>query len=141
MENFNYLPNATLKEEFEEFRKLKTAEEKEALRKKIKEGFNKKTPEEQQAYIDASELGLKAIDNRVEELIEKVELGEVANIISIAYLSKKYFGKTRHWLYQRLNGNIVNGKPAKFTPEEKEKLKQALQDIGHIIQNTSFKIA
>ncbi|GHT53884.1 hypothetical protein FACS189451_06580 [Bacteroidia bacterium] len=141
MENSTYLPNSALKAEFEEFRKLKTTKEKDAFQKRIKAEFNKKTIEEQRAYMKASEMGLKAIGDRVEELIEKTELGEVANIISMAYLSQKYFGKTRHWLYQRLNGSIVNGKPAKFTTEEKVKLKQALQDIGHIMQNTSFKIA
>lgn len=27
-------------------------------------------------------------------------------------------GKSRQWLYQRLNGNLVNGKPATFTRTE-----------------------
>ncbi|MDR1224487.1 MAG: DUF5053 domain-containing protein [Tannerella sp.] len=141
MNHSTYLPHTVLIAEFEEYRKLKTVEEKEAFQKKIKAEFDKKTPEEQQAYTEASEKGLNAIGERVEELIEKVEMGEVASIVSLAYLSRKYFGKTRHWLYQRINGSIVNGKPAKFTAEEKVKLKNALQDIGNIIQNTSFRIA
>jgi tRNA(Ser,Leu) C12 N-acetylase TAN1 len=71
MRNSSYLPSSVLKTEFEEFRKLKTTEEKDTFQKKIKMEFNKKTPAEQQAYLEASEMGLKAIGDRVEELIDK----------------------------------------------------------------------
>jgi hypothetical protein len=136
-----YFPNSALEAEFEEFRKLKTKNEKEAFQKERKESFDRKTPEEQKIFREASENTIKKVFERVEELIEKVELGEVANIISVSYIAQKYFGKKRHWLYQRLNGSIVNGKPAQFTNDEKVKLKEALQDVSNIIQNTSFKIA
>ena len=33
-------------------------------------------------------------------------------------------------LYQRLNGNLVNGKPARFTPDELQTFNNALQDIS-----------
>ena len=34
------------------------------------------------------------------------------------------------WLYQKINGSIVNRKPARFTAEEINTLNFALQDIG-----------
>ncbi|MDR1199997.1 MAG: DUF5053 domain-containing protein, partial [Prevotellaceae bacterium] len=44
----------------------------------------------------------------------------------------------RGWLYQRLKGNIVNGKPAKFTPEQINTLNFAFKDLGNKI--TSIKV-
>ena len=81
MENLNYLPSSALKSEFEDFRKLKTENERERFLQNRKSEFVKKTFAEQQEYIEASKIGIKAIRNRVEELIAKVELGEVANVI------------------------------------------------------------
>lgn len=68
--------------------------------------------------------------NVIEESAIKLQLQEVAEIVSLSYLAKKYFNKSRAWLYQRLNGNIVNGKPARFTNEELQTFNNALQDIS-----------
>jgi hypothetical protein len=54
-------------------------------------------------------------------------------ILPLAYIAKNYFHKTRTWLYQRINGNLVNGKPAKFSKKEKEIFNQALKDISNRI--------
>jgi hypothetical protein len=40
------------------------------------------------------------------------------------------FGKTSTWLYQRINGNKVNGKEARFTSDEAHLLQEALHDLG-----------
>ena len=122
MDLSKFLPTEELQAEFEKFKNLQTEEER-------------------QAYIKNSTMGL---NNAIEEsklLVEKVNLGEVSNIISVAYIAQHYFGKTRHWLYHRLNGSVINGKPAQLTSDEKIRLKEALQDISSIIKNTSFKIA
>ncbi|MBN8861005.1 MAG: DUF5053 domain-containing protein [Sphingobacteriales bacterium] len=50
---------------------------------------------------------------------------------------KEYFNKTRHWLYQRINGNIVNGKVCSFTYDELKQLQFALKDISKKIGATS----
>ena len=141
MELSKYLPLPEMEREFEEFKKLKTVEEKKAFQEKRKAMFENKTPAEQQEYTAATKAGLKSAIDRCEEIIEKVELGEVANIVSVSYIAQKYFGRTRHWLYQRLKGSLVNGKPARFTAEEKKKLQEALRDISNIIKDTSLKIA
>jgi len=60
----------------------------------------------------------------------KEQLAQVANIISMSYIAKKYFNKSRSWLSQRVNELDVNGKPAKFLPEEINTLNYAIQDIS-----------
>lgn len=68
---------------------------------------------------------------KADELILREQLKDVIPIVSLAYIAKTYFNKTRQWLYQRINGSLVNGKPARFTPEEIETLNNALKDIGN----------
>ena len=88
------------------------------------------------------------MDNTIEEgkklLIEvdlKIEMLEISQFISLSQIAKKYFGKSRTWLYQRLYGYNVNGKPAQFTSTERQTLANALKDISQMAQNTSLKIA
>ena len=63
--------------------------------------------------------------DRAEELALKSQLEEVLPILSVSFIAKNYFNKSRQWFYQKLNGNIVNGKPAKFTKEEIKTLNSA----------------
>ncbi len=60
----------------------------------------------------------------------KEQLEQVSNIISMTYIAKIYFNKSRSWLSQRINELDVNGKPAKFLPEEINTLNYAIQDIS-----------
>ncbi|MDE6126245.1 MAG: DUF5053 domain-containing protein [Muribaculaceae bacterium] len=57
-------------------------------------------------------------------------MGSLTDVINLAYIAEHYFGKSRQWLYQRLKGQVVNGKPAAFKPQEEETFKAALNDIG-----------
>ena len=45
-------------------------------------------------------------------------------------ISKDYFGFSRGWIYQRLNGYDGNGKESEFTEKQKETLKAALRDLA-----------
>ena len=83
MDNSIYLPTPELRAVFEGFRKLKTAEEKEAYKKKIRAEFDKKTPEEKEVYYEASKKGILAIRDRVEELIEIVKRENEAKIMAM----------------------------------------------------------
>lgn len=56
-------------------------------------------------------------------------LGEITDMVSMAYIAKTYFKKSRSWLAHKLNGNIVNGKPSQFTEEELKTLRFALNDM------------
>ena len=141
MDLSKFLPTEELQAEFEKFKEMQTEEERQNFKKERIKNFESKSFLEKEEYINNSTTGLNNAIEESKSLVEKVNLGDVSNIISIAYIAQNYFGKTRHWLYQRLNGSIVNGKPARFTVDEKKRLKEALQDISSIIQNTSFKIA
>ena len=79
------------------------------------------------------------IDSFIEESV-KMQLEKVSQIVSLSYIATRYFSKTRNWLYQKINGCSVNGKPAKFTPEEISTLNFALQDISKDIGSTVIKI-
>lgn len=126
----------TLKKELSELKKLfgtDTPEFEEQIQKIAATYTTEEDKKEIALFFDEC---IGEVDKGLTELEEnciKFQLKEVSEIISLSWLAKKYFGKTKAWLYQRINNNIVNGKPAKFTPEEIEKLNQALQDISHKI--------
>ncbi|MFK2309765.1 DUF5053 domain-containing protein [Bacteroides fragilis] len=50
-------------------------------------------------------------------------------MFSLCLTLRNTISKDRSWLAQRINGNIVNGKPCAFTESELEILKFALNDI------------
>lgn len=68
------------------------------------------------------------------------QLGEVSDMLSMSYVARAYFGKSRSWISQRLHGNIVNGKPAIFTPSELETLRGALKDMSELLDKMSKTI-
>ena len=92
--------------------------------------------------LSADEMmeNLGHIDNRLSELEAIVELGEIADMASMSYIAKKYFNKSRSWLCQRLNGNLVNGKPAHLTEEERKTLAYALEDMSRQFKEKSLSI-
>lgn len=97
--------------------------------------------EDKMAISDFVSERLQEVDKKIDSIEEnaiKLQLQEVAEIVSLSYLAKKYFNKSRSWLYQRLNGNIVNGKPARFTEEELATFNNALQDISKKIGSLSI---
>jgi hypothetical protein len=61
-------------------------------------------------------------------------------IINVAALARR-LSRSRHWFYQRLNGNIVNGKPAAFTDAEQANIAAELQKIQAEIGALADKIA
>lgn len=81
-------------------------------------------------FKDALDKRGKRIEQLEKEITIKLQLKEVSKIVSMSYIANKYFGQKKEWLYQRINGNIVNGKPASFTEEQKKKLNAALKDIS-----------
>jgi hypothetical protein len=89
---------------------------------------------------------LKKVSDKTEELIQEAEsilvreqLKDVSEIISISYIAEKYFNKKRAWIYQKINGNMKNGKPAKFTDSEIKTFNFALQDISHKIGSLAIR--
>jgi len=83
---------------------------------------------------------IKKIDAFIEETKIKMQLMEVTKIVSLSYIAKNYFNKTRAWMYQRINGNKVNGKAASFTKEEINTLNYAIQDISKKLGSTVISL-
>ncbi len=64
---------------------------------------------------------------------EFVELKEqdIMKVLKVSYIAERFFGKSRSWITHKLNHDIKkNGKPDDFTPEERQKLKEALETIA-----------
>lgn len=68
------------------------------------------------------------------------EMGELMQALNMSYIAREFFHKDRSWLAQRLNGNIVNGKPSAFTGEELEIFRSALVDIQNRLSETISNI-
>lgn len=90
--------------------------------------------EDMDAWANAMVESAKKTADRAEALVKQTKVREQLEnalpILPLSYIAEHYFKKSRQWLYQRLNGNIVNGKPAQFTDEEINTLNTALQDIS-----------
>lgn len=99
-------------------------------------------PAEREKVVKEFHQALGNSGKRIEAIREQIELKmklkEVSEIISISYIAKNYFNKTRQWLYQRINGNIVNGKRKELTPEQLKTLDFALKDISQKIGSLSI---
>lgn len=92
------------------------------------------TPEDEKLIDDFVSARLTKLTADIEQLYEvatKLQLGDIGDMINLSYIAKKYFRKSRAWLSQRINGNCVNGKPCRFTPEELDTFNAALRDMSH----------
>jgi hypothetical protein len=80
----------------------------------------------EQAFLDSARSTLR----HAKQLKIKEQIREVSEIVSMSYIAKTYFNKTKGWLSQRVNELDVNGKPAQFTADEIETLNIAFADIS-----------
>ena len=122
----------------------------------ILRGMEGLTTDEKEAYLDARLKELESLpDSRKKELQEAAragmqptlelashisvmnELQRIGNIVSFASIAKDYFGKSKFWIHQRINGYLVNGKPACFTNEQIVRMAEALEDIAKQMQETA----
>ena len=117
----------------EDIKNISTPEGEAAFRKKVKNIVSEQTEEEMMS-------SLEAIDNRISEIKMTIELGDIADMASMSYIAKKYFNKSRSWLYQRLNGNVIHGKPARLTETERKTLAYALEDMSRQFKEKSLSI-
>ncbi len=106
--------------------------EREAVRAEIRKACDENA--EMVAKI-ATEQIEETISEAKAEIVRK-QMEEIIPMTSLAYIAKTYFKKSRQWLYQRINGTIVNGKPAQFTTEEIAQLNFALRDMGRKLSQT-----
>ena len=72
---------------------------------------------------------LDRVENAVHEQLLREQLGPLAEALNMSYIARTYFGKSRSWLSQRLNGHTVHGRKVVLTDDERETLNYALHDI------------
>ena len=106
----------------------------------IQRTSTKQLTAEQQTLIAETEALFAKGDNMMEEEVNllRQQLGSISEVINLSSVAKYYFGKSRAWLYQRMNGNKVNGKTAFFTRAERKQLEEALHDIGKQLLAVKF---
>lgn len=107
-------------------RAAKTEEEKDEVRRQM----NILKSIDPKAFAVAVGYMAKNTEQKVKELTMAEKLGEITDMVSMAYIAKAYFGKSRSWLAHKMNGNIVNGKTSQFSPDELAILRTALQDMS-----------
>lgn len=99
-------------------------------KEKITIELDKLQDENADAFAEAMIECMKETNKNLSDFIMREQLNDILPYISVSAIAKNYFGKSKEWFYQKINGNIVNGKPAKFTEEEIKNLNFALQDIS-----------
>ena len=114
----------------------KTGKEKEAILNEVSVLASKDNDSFSKAVVES----IKATNKEAQEYIIKEKLKDILGIISASYIAKNYFNKTTAWFYLRLNNNIVNGKQARFSKEEIEVLRHALEDISCKINNSAAQL-
>lgn len=109
-----------------------TEKEKEEVRKAIRQACDESPKEVAAIAVEQ----LKETIERIDAVLIRQQMEDILPFISLAYMAKTYFGKSRQWLYQRVNGLMVNGKPAQFTQAELDILNHALKDMGQKLVST-----
>lgn len=68
------------------------------------------------------------------EMVFELKEQDIMKVLKCSYIAERFFGKSLSWFCHKLNHDIVNGKRADFTKEERAKLKDALDTIAYEIQ-------
>ena len=70
----------------------------------------------------------------------RLTLKSVFEMLNTSFICREFFGKSKAWLYQRLNGNIVGGKRQYLSEEETATLKKAFYEIADRIKEAADKL-
>ncbi len=128
-----------------EFVSLKTEEERQAFDIKFRNHISEKTDDEKKdfadAFVNSAREQVVKTNQFCDEITIRLKLEEILGVISMAYIAREYFHKSKAWFSQKLNGNIKNGTISSFSEEELKILHFALEDIIEKIKNTSRLIA
>ena len=120
----------TTKEKFEQLKELelKTTSNRELI--KIQAEFDALANADPVGFEDAFMESAMQTLHAVKKLKIKEQIQEMQEIVSMSFIARTYFKKTKSWMSQRINELNVNGKPAQFTPEEINILNDAFRDIS-----------
>jgi len=122
-----------------------TEEEKLSIKNDILSQFNSLSELEKESVRNEFMSGLDEKLKEADEVMKKVdisiEISQISKYVSLSKIASDYFGKSKEWLYQRIKGYSINGKPAMFTTDERKRFSLALEDISRMAHETSLKIA
>jgi hypothetical protein len=120
----------TTKEKFEELKIRDMNAKSDVEREKLHIELEKLADQDPEGFEKSVIASAKKTLSDIKELKIKEQLAHISGMISMAYISENYFNKSKSWMSQRINELDVNGKPAKFTQDEIERLNFAIQDIS-----------
>lgn len=80
----------------------------------------------------------KATETRAKDSVRQI-LADVYEEVNWAYLAKRYFGKSRSWLYHKFSG-MNNGVPDDFSDIDRNTLREALQDIARRVNAAAARL-
>lgn len=92
---------------------------------------NSANEEVKETYNRFMTEGLAEVKSGVDKLREQID--SRYDLLPISYIAQHYFGKSKAWLYQRLNGNKVRGKVYTLNDEQKNIFNSAVKDIARQI--------
>jgi len=127
-------------------RRLHAAEpdEKERISEEIRLRFSALSESDKEKVREEFSAELNDTLKEADELMRRTDaalaVSEIAKYVSLSKIANDYFGKSKEWLYQRIKGYLVNGKPAAFTEEERKRLSAALEDVSRKVHETSLKL-
>jgi len=128
-----------------EFVSLKTEKERQAFDIKFRNHVASKTEngkrEFADAFADSAREQVAKTKKFCNEVTIRLKLEEILGVVSMAYIAREYFHKSKAWFSQKLNGNIKNGTISSFSEDELKILSFALEDISEKIKNTARLIA
>lgn len=125
------------------FMTLSSGEEEERFREEMEEFVASKSPEDRKILAEVFVNGATEACNRAESVYDdtlRSYLDGIYESISWSYVARQYFGKSRSWLCQRLNGLKIRNKEVQFTESEKKILLNALLDLSNNIKRTALVI-
>lgn len=128
----------------DEFVSLETEEERNAFMLRMRESLSMKSKAELEVFHEAMQKkaaeALDASESLMAEVDFKSTLEDIVPTITWSYIAEHYFGKSRSWFSQRMNGYHVNNKEAEFTKEEKKILADALMNLSDRIRNSAHRL-
>lgn len=120
-------------------------QEKERIKNEISSQFESLSDTDKEIvrtdFLSGLDDKVKQTSDTIRKVDISLELEEISKYISLSRIASTYFGKSREWLYQRIKGYAVNGKPAVFSESERKQLSEALEDISRMAHETSLKVS
>lgn len=76
-------------------------------------------------------------DDPILSKMEDLKRTDILKVLNASYIAERFFSKSKSWFSQKINNHVKNGKPAEFTPEELETLRNALYTLSFELQEVA----